>query len=279
MRKIFILLFIICFSSIVYGQNKAAGTAEKKPEPKTETKTDIKPDTKTNGKNGDKTAKKDETKEPEKKGDTIEKIPDGYGNLTWGMYLSEAKPKISNINYTDEKKVIIANDGELQYYYGFFYKQPSAEKKEITPAENKESKTADKKDIKKVEPVPGKEIPAKDEKKETEQEKDEGRLFYVSINFPYLDKDKIYEKIQKKYGKHSKENIKENQGALAWDSDNTVIIMWIDQYNRKPYCKKIIYISKKISAELNEYTYSILNKTELEVYNKINLESKGSTNP
>jgi len=275
MRKIFTLIFIICFSSTVFSQNKTAESVEKKPALDKETKTDVKPDEKNTGTNGDKTGNKDAAKEPDKKDEKTAKLPDGYGNLTWGMYLSEVKDKINGIlSYTDEKTVIVSKDGELYYYYGFFYKQPTAEKADIIPPEPKDNKTTDNKDLKKEEQVPGKETPAKEEKKDIIQEKDEGKLFYVSINFPYLDKDKIYEKIYKRYGRHTGENIKENQGALVWDSDNTVVIMWIDQYNKKPYCKKILYISKKITLELNEYTNSILNKTELEVYKKINLDSK-----
>lgn len=209
------MLFILFLMSAVYAQNKPA----------------------------DKT----DPKQPEKTGESA-KIPDGYGNLTWGMYLSEARDKISGIlTYTDEKKIIISKDKEMQYYYGFFYKEPSADaipekKDETAPAGDGTAKP----------------------------EKDEGKLFYVSMNFPYLDKDAVYDKIQKKYGKHTGENIKDNQGAIAWDAENTVIIMWIDRYEKKPYCRKIIYISKAISKELNEYTSTIFNKTELDLLKQIN---------
>jgi hypothetical protein len=272
MRRIFVLLLLICFTSMVYAQKKPSGTVDKKVEPKAEVKKETKTDTKTEAKaetktetktdvkSDTKTEKKDTATEPEKSDGKIEKIPDGYGNLTWGMYLSEAKDKVNGIiSYTDGKKVIVTKDKELEYYYGFFYKEPSVENKDIKPAEEKD------KEIKKDETAAAKENP-----KETAQEKDEGKLFYVSLNFPYLDKEKVYNKIQKKYGKHSKENVKDNQGAMAWNSDNTVIIMWIDQYDKKPFCRRIIYISKKISVEQNDYTNSILNKTELELLKKLN---------
>ncbi len=194
-------------------------------------------------------AEKTDPKEPVKNDESVVKIPDGYGSLTWGMYLSDARDKISGIlTFTDEKKVIVSKEKELEYYYGFFYKEPSAdavpEKKETTPAG--EGTT---------EPV---------------QEKDEGRLFYVSMNFPYLDKNAVYDKMLKKYGKHTGENIKDNQGAIAWDAENTVVIMWIDRYENKPYCRRIIYISKQISKELNAYTSTIFNKTELDLIKSMN---------
>jgi len=171
----------------------------------------------------------------------IEKVPDGYGDVTWEMYLSDARDKISGVlTYSDEKSVIISKDNELVYHYGFFYKEPTTDptKTDTTPNNNETENT---------------------------QEKDEGKLFYVSMNFPYLGKDQVYDKIQKKYGKHTSENIKDNKGAIAWNAENTIIIMWVDQYERKPYCRRIIYISKKIASEFNEYTYSILNKTEIDL--------------
>lgn len=237
MRRLYVLLIMFILVSTVYAQNKPAEKTDPKTNAKTETKTDPKTETQN-------------TVKPADNKQTIEKIPDGYGNLTWGMYLSDARDKITGIlSYTDEKKIIISKDKELEYYYGFFYKEPSTDtvpvKKEDTPA-------------------------GTDQQPATTQEKDEGRLFYVSMNFPYLDKDKVYEKIQKKYGTHTGENIKDNQGAIAWDSENTVVIMWVDRYEKKPYCRRIIYISKKISKELNEYTSTIFNKTEIELLKKMN---------
>lgn len=244
MRRIFALLIILFFITSVYAQNKNAAKPGAKADAKAETKTDSKTAAKTDAK----TEKKDQTK-PENSGGNIEKIPDGYGNLTWGMYLSEARDKITGVlTFTDEKKVIVSKDRELEFYYGFFYKEPSAEKTEI----------------KKEEAAPG-----ADKQPELTPEKDEGRLFYVSMSFPYLDKEKVYEKIKEKYGNHTGENIKDNQGAIAWDSENTVIIMWVDRYQKKPYCRRINYISKKISAELNDYTNTIFNKTEIELIKKM----------
>jgi len=179
-------------------------------------------------------------------GSSAEKIPDGYGDITWGMYISDARDKISGVlTYSDEKTVIISKDNELEYHYGFFYKEPTT-------------------DAIRTDPNPS------DNQTENTQEKDEGKLFYVSMNFPYLGKDQVYDKIQNKYGKHTSENIKDNKGAIAWSSDNTIIIMWVDQYERKPFCRRIIYISKKMSLELNEYVHGILNKTEIDLIKRMN---------
>ncbi len=233
MRRLNVLLLIVFFTSAVYSQTKPVDKVDPKTNTKTETKTENK-----------------DAASPESKDGQIEKIPDGYGNVTWGMYLSDVRDKISGIlTYTDEKTILISKDKEMQFYYGFFYKEPSTE----AAAVKKEETT-----------------PPADKQPETTQEKDEGKLFYVSMNFPYLDKDKVYEKIEKKYGKHTGENIKDNQGAIAWDSTNTVVIMWVDRYEKKPFCRKIIYISKPISKELNEYTGTIFNKTEIDLLKKMN---------
>ncbi len=161
-------------------------------------------------------------------------IPEGYGNISWGILLSDARDKIAGrLTYTDEKTVIISKESEIQYYYGFFYKEPE----ENEAAENTEAV----------------------------QQKDEGKLFYVLISFPYIDKDLIYEKIKEKYGIHTGETLKDNQGAIVWDSEKTVIIMWVERYNKKPYCRKITYLSKEIAKELNEYTKNMFIKKELDV--------------
>ena len=179
-------------------------------------------------------------------GSSAEKIPDGYGDLTWEMYISDARDKIRGVlTYSDEKTVIISKDNELEYRYGFFYKEPTTDQVQ-TDANTTNNQT------------------------EKAQEKDEGKLFYVAMNFPYLGKDQVYDKIQNKYGKHKSENIKDNKGAIAWSSENTIIIMWVDQYERKPFCRRVIYISKKMASELNAYVHGILNKTEIDLIKRMN---------
>jgi len=236
MRRLYMLLLTFALISTVYAQNK--------PPVKTDPKIDKKDTINTSADNK-----------------AAEKIPDGYENLIWGMYISDAKDKISGIlSYTDEKRIIISKDKELQYYYGFFYKEPSTD-----PAS-----------IKKDDPAA-----AADKKPETAQEKDEGILFYVSLTFPYLDQEKVYKRITQKYGKHTGENIKNNQGAISWESENkkTVVIMWIDQYEKKPYCRKITYLSKDIAVELNNYTTTIFNKNEIELLKTLNPNFKETTQP
>ncbi len=248
MRRSYVLLIIFLLASAVYAQNKPAEKAVIKSDTKTEVKKEIKNDKKTENK---------DTAKPGTNEEKSGKIPDGYGNLTWGMYLSDARDKITGIlSFTDEKRIIISKDNEVEYYYGFFYKEPSAETVSLKKEELK------KEEPKKNEPKKDETKPTTDKQSATTPEKDEGKLLYVSITFPYLDRDQVYQKIQQKYGNHTGENVKDNQGAMTWDSENTIVIMWIDQYEKKPFCRKIIYISKKYSQELNDYTNSILNKSE-----------------
>lgn len=181
---------------------------------------------------------------------TMSKIPEGYGDITWGTYLSDAKEKIKGrLTYTDDKKIIISNDGELQYHYGFFYKDPSMTSDKILGD-----------DPKKTDP----------NKTNDTEKKDEGKFFYVSMKFPYLNRDSVYEKIKARYGIHSTENIKNNQGAYAWDSEKTVVIMWVDNYEKKAFCRRVIFVSKEISKDLNKYSTDMFFKKELELIKKVN---------
>ncbi len=181
-------------------------------------------------------------------------IPTGYGEAVWGTFLTDVREKISGrLVFTDDKTIIKSRDGDLEYDYGFFYKDPLliGEKIDVSDQADDVSENTD-------DTVAADEI------------KDEGTLFYVSLKFPYLNQDLVYNKIKEKYGIHSSEDIKDNQGAIAWDSDKTVIVMWIDQYEGKPYCRRIVYVSKEIAAQLNEYHYAIFNKREIELIKQLN---------
>lgn len=174
-------------------------------------------------------------------------IPAGYGEAQWGAYLTDTRDKISGrLIFTDDKAVIISRDGDLEYRYGFFYRDPLI--------------TGDKPAI---EATPETEA-------ETPEVKDEGTLFYVSLQFPYLDKDLVYNKIREKYGDHSSEDIRNNQGAMAWNSEKTIILMWIDQYENKPYCRRIVYFNKEIASQLKDYHQTIFHKREIDLIKQLN---------
>ena len=195
------------------------------------------------------TENRDQTKKTEES-----VIPSGYGEAVWGSYLTDVREKISGrLVFTDEKKIIKSKDGDLEYDYGFFYRDPllTGEKIDVSDQAVNASENID-------------------DTAAAEETKDEGTLFYVSLKFPYLDQNLVYNKIKEKYGIHSSENIKDNQGAIAWDSDKTVILMWVDQYEGKPYCRRIVYVSKEIAAQLNEYHYVIFNKREIELIKQLN---------
>ncbi len=238
MRKLTGILLVLLLAVSVSAQNKPEKKTDTKKPAAEEKKAEVKPA-------GTEDKKTDTTS------DKIEKLPEGYANLTWGTDLSDAKSKISGrLTYTDDRTVIISKDNELEYYYGFFYKAPETVEKGMEQPAGKDEN--------------------KDKGKETAPPKDEGKLFYVALNFPYIDKDLVYEKIKAKYGPHTGETIKDNQGAIIWDSEKTVVIMWIDRYGKKPYCRRIIYISKDISKELNDYTSTIFNKTEIDIMKRLN---------
>ena len=174
-------------------------------------------------------------------------LPEGYGSLTWGTMLSEAKAKIvGRLFFTDDKKIIISRDGDLEYRYGFFYIDPA-----VSPGAEKKSDE-------------------KEEKANEETQKDEGKLFYVSLQFPYLTMTEVMKKMKDKYGEPTSSNVKDNQGAMAWDSDKTIVVIWIDRYEKKPFCRRITYLSKDIAKELNTYVEQVFNRTELELIKQLN---------
>jgi hypothetical protein len=168
-------------------------------------------------------------------------IPEGYGNLTWGTMLSQAKEKIEGkLAYTDDRRVIISKDGELEYYYGFFYMDPAKYEKDT------QTNTGN------------------------AQTNDEGKLFYVALKFPYLSIDTVKQKIIDKYGEPVFEELIKGRGPVAWNSEKTIVIMWVDLYEAKPYCRRITYVSKETTKELNAYVQAMFNAIEIDVIKRLN---------
>jgi hypothetical protein len=196
---------------------------------------------------------KDADKNAEKKQKVISSIPNGYENLAWEVKLSDARDKIKGkLVYTDDKSIIISRDGDLEYYYGFFYVDPALESGD---AAKKESATKE-----------------GEKKKESAEKVDEGKLFYVALKFPYLSMDEVKKKIETKYGPSTNENLHKMQGAVAWNGENTIVIMWVDRYENKPFCRRITYVNKKITKELSDYQFKVFNKVELAILKQLGLQ-------
>lgn len=187
-------------------------------------------------------------------------IPSGYENIAWGVKLSEARDKIKGkLVYTDDKSIIISKDGDLEYYYGFFYVDPALES-------TISGKQTDKEEVKKeTEPKEG------EKRSETGEKADEGKLFYVALKFPYLSMEEVRKKIEAKYGPSTNENLHKMQGAIAWNGENTIVIMWVDRYENKPYCRRITYVDKKITKELSDYQFKVFNRVELAILRQLGL--------
>jgi len=155
-------------------------------------------------------------------------IADGYGNVKWGSTYNDVKPNVlGRIAFTDEKRIIVSKDGELEYRYGFFYP-------EINQETNQQPK-----------------------------------LFYVVIQFPYISLDDMKKKMEEKYGPPTGESIKNNQGAYIWESESTSIIVWVDSYEKKPFCRKITYLSKVMAKDINAYHNLVFSKKEQEILKQL----------
>ena len=165
----------------------------------------------------------------------------GFGGSTWGQPITEVRKAVKGkIYFDDEKKLILTRDGEITYRYGFFYKMDadktaSAQTPAAKPVQPQAPQTAD------------------------------SKFFYAISEFPYIAIEKIREKLVAQYGEPTGDNIKKSQGALIWDSGSGVVIAWVDAYERKPYCRKISYISKDIAKELNQYQDDVFSKKERDV--------------
>ncbi len=194
------------------------------------------------------TAPGPEKKEPKK--ETKGNIPAGYGELKWGARLNDAKSGVmGKMVYTDEKRKISTKEGDIEYLYGFFYVDP------VIGGQ--------------AEPASG--AVAADKQTAGEGEGGESSLFYVSVRFPYLTRAEVQKKIEEKYGAPTGEDIVKNQGAVIWDSEKTIIIMWVDNYEKASFCRKINYIGKEIAAKINDYQKKVFNQAEIEILKRLSL--------
>lgn len=180
----------------------------------------------------------------EKSTGTARGIPAGYGDAKWGTRLSAARGSVKGkLVHTDDRSVIITRDGDLEYHYGFFY---------IDPA------------------LAGETAEGEPERK-PEGEADEGTLFFVALTFPYLSLDEVKKRIEEKFGPSTNENIHNNQGAIAWNGDQTLVILWVDRYEDRPYTRRITYLDKRITKELRDYRFRVFNRVELGVLKKLGI--------
>lgn len=202
-----------------------------------------------NGQENKETAGKGESK-------TIASISSGYEDMAWGMKLSDARDKIKGkLVFTDDKTIILSKDGDLEYYYGFFYVDPA--KAGAYEGAGAAGKEAEKKEA---------------EPKAADSEKaDEGTLFYVALKFPYLSMEEVRRKIEDKYGPATNENLYKMQGAIAWNGKDTIIIMWVDRYEERPFCRRITYVDKRITKELSDYQFKVFNRVELAILRQLGL--------
>ncbi len=191
----------------------------------------------------------------------ISNVPNGYESIAWVVKLSDARDKIKGkLVFTDDKSIIISRDGDLEYYYGFFYIDPALESSDT--GKQGEKKEAEKKEAGSREG---------EKKTGTAEKADEGKLFYVALKFPYLSMDEVKKKIEDKYGPSTNENLHKMQGAVAWNGENTIVIMWVDRYENRPFCRRITYVDKKITRELSDYQFKVFNRVELAILRQLGI--------
>jgi hypothetical protein len=195
---------------------------------------------------------------------------EGFGGLKWGISIAEARKGLKGkVVYDDEKRMIVTRDGEITYRYGFFFKKKEDVKEGAgkQPQPKKEEAAAKPDDTAAAQPDKPKEETPKETLPVTAEDDTEGetKLFYVVSEFPYIALEDIRKKMTEQYGDSTGDTMSKAQGAMLWDTVNGVAIVWVDAYEKKPYCRRITYVSKTIVKELNSYQTVVFNKRELEV--------------
>ena len=158
-------------------------------------------------------------------------LPTGYGNATWGTSIDGVKSAIlGRLVFSDDETIIISRDGNLEYTYGFFYTDPQ-----------------------------------KVERPANAQEAPNSILYYVAIRFPYIPIDQVRAKFEAQYGAITIDNVSKNRGVIGWLTDETLALVYIDEYEDKQYAARITYVSRNIIKQVNEYVSNVFNQTEIDV--------------
>jgi hypothetical protein len=202
---------------------------------------------------------------------------DGYSGVKWGSNMADAKKTLrGKIIFDDEKRIIVTRDGEITYRYGFVYKAAAGENAApaqtpvqvtptpapaVTPAPAGTSPVPSSSAAAVPTPTPS---PAQIEKRG----EPETRLFYVITEFPYIALEDIRGKMTAEYGEPTGDTVSKAQGSVVWDSGKGVVIVWVDAYEKKPYVRKISYISKEIAKEMKENLAKEFNRREIDVIKK-----------
>lgn len=195
---------------------------------------------------------------------------DGYSGVKWGVNMADAKKGLrGKIVFDDEKRIIVTRDGEITYRYGFVYKAaptesstPSPTQIAATPTPAPAASPAAATPVASVAPAP---TPVQADK----QNEPETRLFYVITEFPYIALEDIRVKMTAEYGEPTGDTVTKAQGSVIWDSGKGVVIVWVDAYEKKPYVRKISYLSKEIAKEIKENLTKEFNKRELDVIKRL----------
>jgi len=45
--------------------------------------------------------------------------------------------------------------------------------------------------------------------------------------------------------------------------------MWVDQYEKKPYSRKITYVGRELARDVNKYQEEVFSRTELEILKRL----------
>lgn len=188
-------------------------------------------------------------------------VGEGFGSVTWGSAYQTVRENIAGtLKYADENRIIISQDGELSYSYGFFYRDPAMTgESEPSPS---------------VQPGAGNNAQP--------SEGAEGKLFFVKVEFPYLAYEDVKAKYVEKFGQPQADNVVKNRGVVIWENEKTMVAVWVDEYEKKPYSRKITYMSKEIVKELADYKKLVFTKKEIDALSQLpapsSANSSNSTN-
>ncbi len=198
----------------------------------------------------------------------------GFAHFVWGENYKTVEEKlIGKLKYKQDGEFIYSDLGEFTIKYGFFRDENQPVHKTNAPNPANNSNTPQKPEVNQDPKSAGKPDQKQfmtDDEIRQKQMNENARLFFVTLELPYILSEKIEQRVAAKLGSSKGRQVEKNRGLVWWETEQTLIIVWMDAVEGKSYTRKVDFIGKKIRDEIRKKQQEIDEKKQRSVLKDLN---------
>lgn len=194
----------------------------------------------------------------------------GFAGSNWGdAFVEVKKGALGKVKAIQEGEFILTSYKEFHIRYGFYREELKVSAKPANNGNSNPQQNANTQPTNMSDSDRQKELMSDRERREKAQN-DSARLFYVTLELPYIASEKIEKKLEAKLGQSKGRQVSQKRGLVWWETDKTLVILWLDAVNGNSYTRKIDFIGKEIRDEINRKQQSRDRKRENNVVKGLN---------